>query len=176
MLHFLSSFLTLVLVWLPFTDVGAGIGRITKGLLTKIFQKTDVMEQNAAFLEQAKKEMPEDKIGNYYCTPLQAFEFEGGPYDVIWMQWVLLYLIDSDLVALLKRAKAALAPHGIIVIKENHTRSGSGFYIDKDDNSITRSITHFKSIFEAAGLTLIKETLQHDFPKELFPVSMFALV
>jgi protein N-terminal methyltransferase len=156
------------------SDIGAGIGRITKGLLSKVFEKTDLMEQNATFLEQCKTEVPTEKAGAFYCAPLQEFEFEGAPYNCIWIQWVLLYLIDVDLIALLKRAKKALAPNGVIVIKENHTRSG--FFIDKSDNSITRSDSHFKSIFEAAGLKLIKEENQTDFPRELFPVTMYALV
>jgi protein N-terminal methyltransferase len=133
------------------------------------------MEQNGAFLERSKTEVDPEKAGQFYESSLQDFEFQDAPYDVIWMQWVLLYLIDSDLIALLKRAKKALAPNGIIVIKENHTRSGNGFFIDKDDNSITRSDTHFRSIFESAGIKILKEEQQSDFPKELFPVSMWAL-
>lgn len=156
------------------TDVGAGIGRITKGLLSKLFEKTDMMEQNGDFLEKAKTEVEEGKQGECFVSSLQAFNFDGAPYDAIWIQWVLLYLVDSDLIAFLKRAKKALAPNGVIFIKENHTRSG--FFVDKDDNSITRSDTHFRSIFESAGLKLLKSELQTDFPKELFPVSTYALV
>lgn len=133
-----------------------------------------MMEQNGAFLEKCKTEVPEEKSGQFFESSLQEFAFDGAPYDVIWIQWVLLYLIDSDLIDFLKRAKKALAPNGMIIIKENHTRSG--FFIDNDDNSITRSDTHFKTIFESAGLKLVKEETQTDFPKELFPVTMYALV
>lgn len=133
------------------------------------------MEQNPTFLERSKTEVDEAKAGEFFQSSVQDFGFDGAPYDVIWVQWVLLYSIDSDLVDFLKRAKKALAPNGIIVIKENHTREGKGFYVDKDDNSITRSEPHFKSIFESAGLTIVKEERVTDFPKELFPVSMWAL-
>ena len=162
-------------MWMDGLDIGSGIGRITKGLLSKIFTKTDLMEQNGVFLEKSRGEVEEEKAGNFYESSLQDFQFDGAPYDVIWMQWVLLYLVDSDLVELLKRAKKALAEGGIIVIKENHTRSGKGFFIDKDDNSITRSDSHFISIFELAGLKIVKEELVTDFPQELFPVTIWAL-
>lgn len=49
----------------------------------------------------------------------------------------LLYLTDDDLVALLQRCAAALRPGGLIVIKENVC--ASGFVVDGDDNSLTRS-------------------------------------
>lgn len=133
-----------------------------------------MMEQNGDFLEKAKLEVATDKQGECFVSSLQAFEFPGAPYDCIWIQWVLLYLVDSDLIALLKRAKKALATNGLIIIKENHTRSG--FFVDNSDNSITRSDAHFRTIFESAGLKLLKAETQADFPKELFPVTMYALV
>lgn len=131
------------------------------------------MEQNGDFLEKSKTEIDADKAGEFFVSSLQDFKFDGAPYDCIWIQWVLLYLIDTDLVAFLQRAKKALAPNGIIIVKENHTRSG--FFIDNDDNSITRSDAHFKTIFQTAGLKLVKHQTQTDFPKELFPVTMYAL-
>lgn len=132
------------------------------------------MEQNADFLEKAKTEVEESKQGECFVSSLQNFNFDGAPYDVIWIQWVLLYLVDSDLIAFLKRAKKALGPKGVIIIKENHTRTG--FFVDNDDNSITRSDAHFRSIFDSAGLKLLKAETQTDFPKELFPVTMYALI
>eukprot|EP00438_Fugacium_kawagutii_P021470 Skav234979 [mRNA] locus=scaffold122:148698:149978:+ [translate_table: standard] len=40
-------------------------------------------------------------------------------YDLIWVQWVLLYLTDADLRATLKRLQEALRPNGLLIIKEN---------------------------------------------------------
>lgn len=38
-----------------------------------------------------------------------------------------------------------------------------------------RSEVYYKSLFEQAGLTLLAEKKQKKFPKELFPVKMYAL-
>lgn len=38
-----------------------------------------------------------------------------------------------------------------------------------------RSEVYYKSIFAQAGLTLITEKTQQNFPEELYPVKMFAL-
>lgn len=89
-------------------DCGAGIGRISKFLLTDIFNQVDLVEQNAAFLEQAKnylkpKSLP--KIGKFYSVGLQNFVPETEKYDVIWIQWVIGHLVDEDLVSFLKSCR-----------------------------------------------------------------------
>lgn len=50
-----------------------------------------------------------------------------------------------------------------------------GFYIDRSDCSITRTAAHFRSCFDAAGLEVVIERPQTDFPRETFPVCMWAL-
>jgi protein N-terminal methyltransferase len=160
----------------------------------------DLLEQNPLFLAKAKDNLTGISVGHFLSAPLQDFEFKE-KYDVIWIQWVLLYLLDVriwaylhatlslfapfanqpaalpnqvDLIAFFKRCKAALNPHGIIIVKENVTKEG--YFIDAHDNSITRSPTHFKTIFAQAGMRLLKEDVVTDFPPELFPVRMYALL
>lgn len=132
---------------------------------------------NSNFIETAKENLNElvesGKLDNFYCSSLQDFKFVDSYYNLIWIQWVLLYLVDTDLIDFLKRAKNALVTGGIIIIKENHTNEG--FFVDNQDNSITRSEAHFKNIFTSANLKLIKEERQSGFPNELFPVTMYAL-
>jgi len=91
------------------------------------------------------------------------------------VQWVLNYLTDADLVAFLRRCAAALNPAGYIVIKESVARPEHGFYVDRADSSITRTDGHFRRIFEEAGLQVAQQQVQPDFPREVFPVHMFAL-
>lgn len=81
-------------------DCGAGIGRITKFLLTDLFDKVDLVEQNPIFLEQARSYMGNkiSKVTNFYPEGLQHFRPESNKYDVIWIQWVLGHLTDNDLV------------------------------------------------------------------------------
>ncbi|XP_049850852.1 N-terminal Xaa-Pro-Lys N-methyltransferase 1-like [Schistocerca gregaria] len=158
-------------------DVGAGIGRITSGLLAKIFDQTDLVEQSQSFVDRARLELKQlinaGKIGSIYCSNLRDFSFEHS-YDLIWIQWVLMYLLDIDLISFLKRAKQALESGGMIVIKENHTHSG--FYADTEDGSVIRSDDHFKLLFKAAGLNLVAEETQlNNFLDQLFPIKAYAL-
>jgi protein N-terminal methyltransferase len=157
-------------------DMGAGIGRVTKNLLSKLFNRVDLVEPNATFLERARQELRDfTSVDHFINVPLQKWAPDPNTrYDLIWVQWVLLYLTDSDLITFLCRCKQALSRGGIIVVKENCTLQ-QGFVFDKTDASITRSLHHLKLIFQASGLTLLKEEQQRNFPRQLLPVKMFAL-
>ncbi|XP_065163442.1 N-terminal Xaa-Pro-Lys N-methyltransferase 1-A [Atheta coriaria] len=156
-------------------DCGAGIGRITRCLLTSFFQKVDLVEQNAEFLKEAKVELVNhtERIGEYYAVGLQDFQPEH-KYDVIWCQWVLGHLIDEDLVKFFNRCKASLTEKGFLVVKENMS-SSANIEMDSTDSSITRSYSHFMDIFKQAGLKCFKKQKQMHFPKDLYTVYMFAL-
>ena len=80
-------------------DCGAGIGRITKHLLIKHFDKVDLVEQNKIFLEKAKEYLSaSDKVGHLYCCGLQNFVPEAQSYDVIWYVYVLIgtYFLKNE--------------------------------------------------------------------------------
>ncbi|KAH7442338.1 hypothetical protein KP509_03G083400, partial [Ceratopteris richardii] len=146
-------------------DCGAGVGRVTRDLLIRHFHEVDLVEPVPHFLDTAKTNLVTPSPGlslfgratNFYCKPLQVFNPEEKQYDVIWVQW----------------SKVGLKANGFFVVKENTAKQG--FIVDKDDSSITRSDTHFRELFQQAGLYLYKMKLQRGFPKELFPVRMYAL-
>jgi len=154
-------------------DVGAGIGRVTKEFLVKVFTKVDLLEQNPRFVSEGKKHLANTiHIGEYFCDSLQKFTFTK-KYDGIWVQWVIIYLTDEDFIQFFSKCKNSLTKKGLIFVKDNVTRSG--FDLDTRDSSVTRSDAHLKLLFEACGLTIVKEEQQLDFPEELFPVKIYAL-
>lgn len=156
-------------------DCGAGIGRITKNLLCKHFKCVDMLEQDEKFLEEAKLKCRGANVKNFYCSGLQEFTpTENQKYDVIWIQWVLGYITDDDLVAFLKKCSKLLNTNGIIVVKENISQDNEG-EIDSEDSSITRSFVQFCIIFQQAKLICKANRTQKNFPSGLYKVEMFAL-
>lgn len=162
-------------------DCGSGIGRVTKNLLIRHFNEVDLVEPVLHFLDTARRNLaPENmvqgshKAANFYCVPLQDFSPECERYDVIWVQWCIGQLPDDDFVAFFKKAKAGLKPNGFFVLKENIAKSG--FVLDKEDQSITRSDSYFRQLFQRCGLKIFKTKDQKGFPRELFAVKMYALV
>ncbi|RQM22891.1 hypothetical protein B5M09_007103, partial [Aphanomyces astaci] len=160
-------------------DCGCGVGRVVKHLLLPRYDSVDCLEQSQRLLNTVPsyigRSSDTSRIRNLYCMGMQDFQPEPHAYDLIWCQWVLGHLTDSDFVAFLKRCQKALAPDGVICIKENAINEGVPYYVDKDDSSLGRSSVYYKSIFRQAGLTLLAETEQSDFPDELYPVITYAL-
>ncbi|XXH04660.1 hypothetical protein Hte_011079 [Hypoxylon texense] len=160
---------------------GAGIGRVTQGLLLDVAEAVDVVEPIARFTA-ALEGRP--GVGRVYHLGLEEWrpEPEEGTvvYDLVWNQWCLGHLTDQQLGAYLRRCGAALSRgedgkvKGVIVVKENMSTSGEDLF-DETDSSVTRQDSTFRRIFEEAGLRIIKTELQHGFPAELYPVRMYAL-
>lgn len=156
-------------------DCGAGIGRVTKNLLVKYFDKVELVEQDGKFVAKARQLLSDNpKIGKIYQKSLQNF-VPTRLYDVIWCQWVIGHLKDYDLVDFLKRCSDALSETGVIVIKDNITTSKE-LEFDEEDSSVTRPYELMMLIFDRAELTVIKECHQTNFPDDLYDVYMFALV
>ena len=124
-------------------DCGAGMGRVTKGLLLRQFKEVDLVEPVGSLLEKAKTYVESKRAINFFEQPLQSFQPEPFRYDVIWNQWVLLYLPDDDLIAYLRKCAEALRENGLICVKENVVMEGQ-FILDDEDNSITRTHAQYR--------------------------------
>lgn len=158
-------------------DVGAGIGRVTKDMLSQVADKVDLVEPVKSFVDQAKEDLSplaeQGKIGEFYEIGAQDFIPESEKYWLIWNQWCLGHLNDENLVLYLKRCILGLQPGGTICVKENNAPMQDEF--DETDSSVTRTDAKFRAIFEKAGLQLILTEVQKGLPKELFVVRMYAL-
>ncbi|CAG7717109.1 unnamed protein product [Allacma fusca] len=156
-------------------DCGAGIGRITKNLLQRYFKVVDLVDQDPKFIDRAKENLKDiAQVGELYCSGLQLFTPNPKTYDVIWCQWVLCYMTDDDLIQFLQRCSSALLPNGVMIIKENTTR-GNAPDVDESDSSVTRSFNGFLNIFKAANMKVLQYVKQKNFPRDLYPVWIFAV-
>ncbi|XP_028318747.1 N-terminal Xaa-Pro-Lys N-methyltransferase 1 [Gouania willdenowi] len=156
-------------------DCGAGIGRISKRLLLPLFRTVDLVDVTQEFLNKARTYLGEEakRVGNFFCSGLQEFVPEDGRYDVIWIQWVIGHLTDEHLVEFLRRCQKALRPNGLIVIKDN--MSYEGVVPDEVDSSVCRELDIVRSLAARAGLRIVHEEQQLDFPKEIYQVHTLAL-
>jgi len=96
-------------------DLGAGIGRVVKGLLLPLFKSVDLVDQDKKYVDTAREELCNHaNMGQFVCSGLQDLELLGGGdsgdvrYDVIWFQWVLGHFPDSDLESLLRRCRVVV--------------------------------------------------------------------
>ncbi|KAI8948781.1 alpha-N-methyltransferase NTM1 [Xylaria longipes] len=159
---------------------GAGIGRITYGLLLDLAETVDVVEPISKFTEALAEGEGVGQIFNLGLEEWRPDEAGDVSYDVIWNQWCLGHLTDMQLQEYFQKCKSVLSVDedgkvkGVIVVKENMCTTGDDVF-DELDSSVTRTEETFRAIFEKAGLRIIKTELQHGLPSELYPVRMFAL-
>jgi protein N-terminal methyltransferase len=168
-------------------ECGAGIGRVSKHLLLPMegVKRCDLVESSARLLSAAPDYLGEEAAAKcrFYCIGLQEWEPPPNTYSIIWIQWVLCYLTDADVVSFLRKCAESLIHDnndegggggGLIVLKEN-TCMTEAFVVDNDDASVTRSLPFLRSLIQEAGLNILLERMQDDFPADLFPVPMLAI-
>ncbi|KAF8859607.1 hypothetical protein BDZ45DRAFT_742177 [Acephala macrosclerotiorum] len=152
-------------------DCGAGIGRITEGLLLGLASTVDIVEPIAKFSEKLKGK---PGIGEIYNIGLESWS-PSTKYDLIWNQWCLGHLTDAQLNEYLKRCGKALKEGGLVVVKENLSTSGEDRF-DELDSSVTRCDQKLRDIFKKAGMRIKKTEIQKGLPGKLYPVRIYALV
>ena len=167
-------------------ECGAGIGRVTKGVLLDFVDQCDLIESSSRLLQAAPEHLGETKADRcrFYCTELQDWSPTTNKYTIIWIQWTLCYLTDYDIVQFLRRCAASVRAEGWIVLKENTTEprstannssAGDSFVVDVADASITRSLEYWYDLIAKSGLQVKHIHWQKDFPPDIFPVPMLAL-
>ncbi|RDA96160.1 hypothetical protein CP533_1692 [Ophiocordyceps camponoti-saundersi (nom. inval.)] len=154
---------------------GAGIGRITRGLLLDMAEEVDVIEPVSKFTDVLSG------VRNVFNVGLEEWEPKAGvQYDLIWTQWCLGHITDDQVVRYLELCKTALTPgRGIIVFKENLSSRTDADDFDETDSSVTRRDETYRSLFAKAGVKIVRTELQRGFPESantrLLPVRMYAL-
>lgn len=178
-------------------DCGAGIGRITKGLLLGVAKQVDVVEPVKKFTDELVQSLGngeyagdgegkdgKGQVGEVINLGLQDWIPQAGVYDVIWNQWCLGHLTDKQLLEYLRRCTAGLrqaregesSSRAWIIVKENmSTALHHKDIYDEEDSSVTRSDENFRRLFGEAGLKIAATEQQRGMPKELFPVRIYAL-
>lgn len=157
-------------------ECGAGIGRVTKGLLLDVADRCDLVESSSRLLFSAPDHLGDHQSHKcrFFCTELQDWVPGANRYSIIWIQWTLCYLTDLDIVKFLRRCSEGLVDGGWIILKEN-TCAEEAFVVDVDDASITRSLEYWLDLIAKSGLQVKRLEWQDDFPDDIFPVPMIAL-
>ena len=156
------------------TECGAGIGRIAHSLLTKYYKRTDLLEPAANLMAKAKESLKDNpNIGEFHQKGMEEFEF-AQKYDTIWIQWVIGYLTDNDLLAFLHKCKDNLNTNGVVVIKDNACEH-YGFILDKSDCSIARNVNYYNTIFNHAGYDVLLTERFKEFPEDAMPIMKFVI-
>ncbi|PYI02773.1 hypothetical protein BO78DRAFT_376364 [Aspergillus sclerotiicarbonarius CBS 121057] len=160
-------------------DCGAGVGRVTEGLLSQVCDTVDAVEPVEKFLEVIRQSELKRTgvVGDIYPVGLENW-FPEKKYDLIWTQFCVGHLTDVQLKEYFVRCREALTDAGVLVVKENQSTDPFGLDMyDEEDSSVTRTDEKLRLLFQEAGLGVVASELQLGFPKnfKLLPVRFYAL-
>ncbi|GAQ40294.1 alpha N-terminal protein methyltransferase 1 [Aspergillus tubingensis] len=161
-------------------DCGAGVGRVTEGLLSQVCERVDAVEPIEKFTEVIRNSELKRTgvVGDIYTMGLENWYPEKNKYDLIWTQFCVGHLTDVQLREYFVRCREALTETGIMIVKENQSTDSNGLdMFDEEDSSVTRTDEKLRTLFKEAGLVLVASELQLGFPKnfKLLPVRFYAL-
>mmetsp|Transcript_76921 Transcript_76921/g.220255 ORF Transcript_76921/g.220255 Transcript_76921/m.220255 type:complete len:288 (-) Transcript_76921:70-933(-) len=180
----------------PALDLGAGIGRVTEGVLRHHCEHVDLVEFVQKHLQKAKEKLsPAPAAKKKGCTfafhnaAVQKFDIPAQHYEFIWCQWLLMYLTDADALSLLRRLGPGIAADGMLVVKENVSTPDKLTYFDGADGelweggdggsgpvSVVRTELHYEDLFQRAGLLVKDQQLQQDPAGKTMDMALFVLV
>ncbi|NOX99129.1 MAG: class I SAM-dependent methyltransferase [Verrucomicrobia bacterium] len=137
-------------------DLGSGVGYWAE-YFGQNFKKVVAVEASANLYEaMARRCSPYPGI-----TPIHENVLSFEPKDrfsIIFIGGLLMYLNESDLIALLRKMKSYLNPGGIILCRETTVQNGT-VTREGDYQAIYRSVPTYHSLFSKCGLSATETCL-----------------
>ena len=132
-------------------DLGSGVGYWAEQFAHDFSSVVAVEGSPALYqaLEQRCAAYPNVRpvLGN-----VQSFRLDG-EYDLVFLGGLLMYLDESDVIALLRRLAPRLAPGGMILCRESTVRSGI-MTREGDYPVVYRSVSVYRDLFTQCGLSV----------------------
>ncbi|CAD8051429.1 unnamed protein product [Paramecium primaurelia] len=147
-------------------ELGSGIGRISEQLFIKYFKEIHLVEREAKFLNESRRRLSKFNC-SYYQMSVEEFEPKKN-YDCVWIQWISMYLTDSDFCNMLQKFNKSP-----IILKENI--SSQDYQYDEEDASITRSERIYENLIKKSGFKIIDEQFQQGLPNDIYKIKFYLL-
>ena len=130
-------------------DVGCGAGAWVE-IFAKRYRSVIGVERSSPMVEAAKSRVA-------HLSNAQVLQGDGrqdlpaGPFDLIFLGGLCMYLGDSDVVALLQSLKSRLSERGTIILRESTVREGM-LLAKGEYQAVYRSVNLYKKLFEDAEI------------------------
>ncbi len=134
-------------------DVGCGAGAWVE-IFARRYQSVIGVERSHAMVEDAKKRVSQ-------LSNAQILQGDGrqdlpaGPFDLIFLGGLCMYLGDNDVVALLNSLKSRLSEGGTIILRESTVREGVQF-AEGEYQAVYRSVESYQKLFGEAEISNVE--------------------
>ena len=130
-------------------DVGCGAGAWVE-IFANRYQSVVGVERSYAMVEDAKKRV-------FHLSNAQILQGDGrldlpaGPFELIFLGGLCMYLGDTDVVGLLHSLKSRLSEGGTIILRESTVREGV-LLAEGEYQAVYRSVELYQNLFGEAGI------------------------
>ena len=134
-------------------DVGCGAGAWVE-IFALRYRSVIGVERSHAMVEDAKKRVSQ-------LSNAQILQGDGrqdlpaGPFDLIFLGGLCMYLGDNDVVALLNSLKSRLSEGGTIILRESTVREGVQF-AEGEYQAVYRSVESYQKLFGEAEISNVE--------------------
>ena len=134
-------------------DIGCGAGTWVE-IFAKRYGSVIGVERSSLMVEAAKSRVA-------HLSNAQILQADGrqdlpeGPFDLIFLGGLCMYLGDTDVVALLQSLKSRLSERGTIILRESTVREG--MQLAKGEyQAVYRSVSLYQKLFEEAEIPYVE--------------------
>ena len=134
-------------------DVGCGAGAWVE-IFAGRYQSVIGVERSYAMVEDAKRRVYH--MSNAEVIPGDARQdLPAGPFELIFLGGLCMYLGDNDVVALLHSLKSRLSKRGTIILRESTVREGVQF-AEGEYQAVYRSVESYQKLFGEAEISRVE--------------------
>ena len=99
-------------------ELGAGIGRYTSHFVT-VAEHVTAVDFVERFLDENRQATAQFQNVTYHCANVMDMELGIEAFDLVFWNWLLMYLSDSDILSLRDRVRSWMRVGGVLFFRES---------------------------------------------------------
>ncbi|CAB3405384.1 unnamed protein product [Caenorhabditis bovis] len=146
-------------------DIGAGIGRFTTVLAetARWVLSTDFIE---SFIKKNQERNAHLGNINYKVGDAVGLEMDNSSVDLVFTNWLMMYLSDKETVEFVLNTMRWLRPHGMVHLRESCSEPSTGRVKGKSMHSADTNPTHYR--FSSLYINLLRAIRYRDDDNKLW--------
>ncbi len=128
-------------------ELGAGIGRYTSHFI-HMARHVTVVDFVEKFVEENRRTTSHCNNTSYYCADVMDLEFDDSSFDFIFINWLFMYLDDTQAEQLRGRMHGWLRDNGQVFLRESCFVGSTGTAPAPGNPTRYRSDTDYTRLFE----------------------------
>lgn len=142
-------------------ELGAGIGRFTRDIADKQARSIKAYDFIQTSCDANAKTNADRPNISAHCQDVKTLELPDNSVDVVFSNWLFMYLNDEEVTTVFSRMVRWLRPGGHVFLREScDAPSSTSLVKDMGENpTIYRSKQDYDRLLQATGLVLLTEGL-----------------